>query len=519
MIYLKNIMYCVLLLIASGNSYSQKNSSVSSIQISSESPVTPVFKGLTTNPVLRIRMYVPPGVGEVSSSIIKVRLNESGLKNIERIETFFNGSEPVFAADNRISTFVPTSITSEIPFEQVFKPGLNYVWFSITLKEIAAVDDKIEFDATAIVDSQGKPLLVKKESSLPPKRIGIAVRKAGDNGVHTYRIPGIITTDKGTLIAVYDIRYDKSGDLPGNIDVGMSRSTDGGKNWSPMKVIMDMGEPNANNGVGDPSILFDPVTKKIWVSALWSKGNRSIAGSQQGLTPDETGQFAMVSSSDDGVTWTQPYSITTQVKNPVWKLFFPGPGNGIAMQDGKIVFPAQYWDTTHMPHSTLVYSEDHGQTWKSGIGAKRNTTESQIVETTPGTLMLNMRDNRGGFRSIATTNSLGKEWLEHHTSYKALRDPVCMASFIKAEVNLKGEKKNILFFSNANSPTARIDITIKASLDLGESWVPSNQLLIDERRTFGYSALTKIDNNTIGLLYEGIRDLYFIRIPVNEIIK
>jgi sialidase-1 len=130
-----------------------------------------------------------------------------------------------------------------------------------------------------------------------------------------------------------------------------------------------------------------------------------------------------------------------------------------------------------------------------------------------------MRDNRGGFRSIATTNNLGKEWLEHHSSYKALRDPVCMASFIKAGVNLKGEKKNILFFSNANSPIARIDITIKASLDLGESWLPSNQLLIDERRTFGYSALTKIDDNTIGLLYEGIRELYFIRIPVNEIIR
>jgi sialidase-1 len=448
-----------------------------------------------------------------------MKLNEAGLKNIDRIETYFNGSEPVFIADNRVGTITPSSATFEIPFKQALQPGLNYVWFSITLKENAGLDDKIEFDVTGLVDSYGKAITIKNESATRFKRIGIAVRKAGDNGVHTYRIPGIITTDKGTLIAVYDIRYEKSGDLPGNIDVGMSRSMDGGATWSPMKVIMDMGEPHANNGVGDPSILFDPVTKKIWVSALWSKGNRSIAGSQQGLTPDETGQFAMVSSSDDGVSWTQPYSITTQVKNPAWKLFFPGPGNGIAMQDGKIVFPAQYWDSTHMPHSTLVYSEDHGQTWKSGIGAKRNTTESQLVETVPGTLMLNMRDNRGGFRSIATTNNVGKEWLEHHTSYKALQDPVCMASFIKAEVRLKGQKKNILFFSNANSPTARINITIKSSLDFGENWLPSNQLLIDERRTFGYSALTKIDDNTIGLLYEGIRDLYFIRIPVNEIIR
>jgi sialidase-1 len=199
---------------------------------------------------------------------------------------------------------------------------------------------------------------------------------------------------------------------------------------------MDMGAPHENNGVGDPSILFDPVTKKIWVSALWSKGNRSIAGSKPGLTPDETGQLALVSSGDDGLTWTQPSSITPQVKNPAWQLFFPGPGNGITMQDGKIVFPAQYWDSAHIPHSTLVYSEDHGETWKSGIGAKRNTTESQLVETQPGTLMLNMRDNRGGFRSVAITKSMGKEWVEHHTSYKDLRDPICMGSFIKGTLHL-----------------------------------------------------------------------------------
>src|SRR5690606_7594931 len=126
------------------------------------------------------------------------------------------------------------------------------------------------------------------------------------------------------------------------------------------------------------------------------------------------------SSTDDGLTWSKPYSITSQVKNPEWRLFFPGPGNGIAMADGKIVFPAQYWDAVKMPYSTLVYSDDHGKTWKSGVGAKSNTTESQLVETTPGTLMLNMRDNRGKFRSVATTTDMGQTWTEHATSYNAL---------------------------------------------------------------------------------------------------
>lgn len=488
----------------------------SDVQITSSAPFVPVLRGLDHNPLLRLRIYVPAGSEQPIQNIVAT-LNEGGINNISKLDVYFTGSEPNFSATNSIATIVPSSKTFEIPFNKSLKPGLHYIWFSAKLKEDADMDARIELRATAVTDG-GRRLAIKEEAGEYNKRIGVAIRKAWDDSVHTYRIPGIITTDKGTLIAVYDIRYKHSGDLPANIDVGMSRSTDGGQTWEPMKIIMDMGAPHENNGVGDPSILFDPVTKKIWVSALWSKGNRSIAGSKPGLSPDETGQFVLVSSSDDGLTWNQPYTITPQVKNPAWKLFFPGPGNGIAMQNGTLVFPAQYWDADHMPHSTLVYSSDHGATWKSGVGAKSNTTEAQLVETTPGTLMLNMRDNRGSFRSVATTTDMGQNWVEHHTSYKALIDPVCMASFIRAGVNVNGRNQDVLFFSNVASQTARVDMTVKASMDMGETW-SSQHLLIDERRSFGYSALTKIDNNTLGLLYEGSRDLYFVRIPVSEVVK
>jgi sialidase-1 len=266
--------------------------------------------------------------------------------------------------------------------------------------------------------------------------------------------------------------------------------------------------------------LFDPIAKRLWVSALWSKGNRSIAGSLPGLSPDTTGQFVVVSSDDDGRTWTTPKTITPEIKDPKWHIFFNGPGNGIAMQDGKLVFAAQYWDEAKMPFSTIIYSEDRGTTWKGNIlGPKSNTTESQVVETTPGKLMLNMRDNRGRFRSVATTTNMGNTWTEHGTSYNALPDPVCMGSFIKANVNVSGAAKDILFFSNPNTSSGRYNITIKASSDLGETWPKNNQLLIDERQCYGYSSLTRIDANTVGLLYEGTRDLYFVKVPVAEIMK
>jgi len=489
------------------------------IRASAYSPAVPVLKGLTANPVLRVAVSIPSGNGEQQYKKIICTLNTEAISSVQKVDVYLTGGEP-FSTANPVTSVNPSAASFDIGVNLNLKPGIHFIWFSIVLKNDASIDNKIELQCTKLIDNVGKQLTVKQDNSVYAKRTGVAIRKANDDNVNTYRIPGIATTDKGTLLSVYDIRYNNSADLPGNIDVGLSRSTDSGRSWQPMKIIMDMGAPHENNGVGDPSILFDPVTKKIWVAALWSKGNRSIAGSLPGISPDTTGQFVLVSSADDGLTWSAPYTITPQVKNPAWRLFFNGPGSGIAMQDGKLVFAAQYWNETKIPYSTIIYSDDHGANWKGKInGPKSNTTESQVVETTPGTLMLNMRDNRGSFRSVATTTNLGTTWTEHSTSYTALPDPVCMASIIKARVKVKGTMKDVLFFSNANTKSGRYNITIKASLDLGQTWLPANQLLIDERQCYGYSSLTKIDDNTIGLLYEGSKDLYFVKVSVNEIIK
>ena len=506
----------LLLVIAS---FALKALPLKGISITASSPVVPVLKGLESNPLLRVLIYIPAGEKEISFKKITAKLNPAALQSIEKIDVYFTDQEPLFAAKNKLITVNPSAVDQSFDLDIKLKPGMHYIWFSAKLKDQADIDSKIEFHVNQIEDANAKKYAVTETGIGFVKRLGIAVKKAGESGINTFRIPGIATTDKGSLITVYDVRYKNSGDLPGNIDVGMSRSTDGGKSWQPMKVIMDMGEPNENNGVGDPAVLFDPVTKKIWVAALWSKGNRSIAGSKPGLSEDVTGQLVLVSSDDDGLTWSAPKSITKDTKDPAWNLFFNGPGSGIAMADGKLVFAAQYWDENAMPYSTLVYSTDHGLTWKTEDGPKPNTTESQIIETTPGVLMLNMRDNRGSFRSVATTADLGKTWTEHHTSYNALQDPICMASFIKANVLVKGKQKEVVFFGNNNTQANRYNLTIQARLDLGESWNSKNELLVDDRKFFGYSSLTKIDDQTIGFFYEGWKDLYFVRIPVSEIVK
>lgn len=492
--------------------------SVPVIKADAYAPVAPLLKGLPANAYLRIAVQVFSGNAVQDYRNIQCSINQAGLANIKQLNVYYCGEN--FSATNLVGSIIPSSASFNLPVTMSLSPGMHYIWISAVLKDEVALLDKIELHAEKLIDASSKTLTINQGSSNYVKRIGVAVRKAGDNNVNTYRIPGITTTDKGTLIAVYDIRYAGSGDLPGNIDVGMSRSADGGLTWEPMKVIMDMGAPHENNGVGDPAILFDPVTHTIWVAALWSKGNRSIAGSGPGLTPEETGQLVLVSSSDDGLSWSAPSSITPQVKQPSWNIFFNGPGSGIAMQNGQLVFAAQYWNEAKVPYSTLIYSDDQGASWKGKIaGPKSNTTESQLVETNSGTLMLNMRDNRGGFRSVATTSNMGTSWTEHPSSFNALPDPVCMGSLIKAPVMLGAVQKEVLFFSNPNSSSVRNNITVKASLDLGMTWLPANQLLIDERTCYGYSSLVRVDAQHLGLLYEGVRDLYFVKLPVNEILK
>ena len=344
-----------------------------------------------------------------------------------------------------------------------------------------------------------------------------------DDQSHTYRIPGLVRTPKGTLIAVYDIRWKNSGDLQGDIDVGVSRSLDNGQTWLPMQKAIDMGEwgglSETENGIGDPAILVDEQTGRIWVAALWLHGKKGKAAwwaSQPGITPQETGQFILAYSDDEGATWSEPINITQQVKKPEWFLCFNGPGMGIMKKDGTLVFPAQFKDKDQVPHSTIIYSKDRGKTWHIGTGAKSKTTESQVVELADGSLMLNMRDDRGGSRSVAVTRDLGQTWEEHVSSRSALPESVCQASIIR--VTLKDGRQALAFFNPATT-RGRHHMTLKLSFDEGKTWPEKYHTLLYEPGTYGYSCLTQIDPATLGVLYEGTGDLYFQLIDLNKVIK
>ena len=431
-------------------------------------------------------------------------------------------------------------INNTITGSKKLSEGIHNFMLALSVKSSIDISGLIAIESIECEFADGTVFQQSNKDNDLTWRLGNVVRAANQDNCHTYRIPGLVTTNEGTLIAVYDNRYNSKKDLQEDIDVGMSRSTDGGQTWEPMKVIMDMGEwggqPQQLNGIGDPCVLYDHHSHSIWVAALWLNGSAPDKmawwDSKPGMKPGETGQFVISKSTDDGLTWSEPLNITEQIKDPTWQLLLQGPGRGITLEDGTLIFPAQFKEDIGAKaldggpftcHSTIVYSKDQGSTWQIGTGAKDNTTEAQVATLSDGSLMLNMRDDRNrkdksktNGRAVSVTKDLGTTWEKHVTSNSVLQESNCMASLISSKIEVNGEMKHVLFFSNPNNKHARANMTIKASLDDGLTW--PYVLELNEAKGFGYSCLSMIDENTIGILYEGVRDLYFQKIAIDQII-
>lgn len=366
-----------------------------------------------------------------------------------------------------------------------------------------------------------------------PVYIGSIVTKSnlkidGERACGYFRIPGIVRTTKGNLIAIFDNRYNHAGDLPADITVGASISSDNGNTWSPIKTILDYkGKDIAGNdltggqGVGDVAILVDPSNGWIWVLGMRSPNSGlPIQTSKTGtLAPSNLGQLYLTCSKDEGQTWSAPRNITAAVKRlgdpdtQGWGLIFQGPGAGIAMANGTLVFPAQIWGDT--PGAALIYSKDHGQTWTSSKAFKEGGSESTVAQLPNGDLLLNTRDAKGsegklgqiGFRATGLTRDLGETWETLETT--PLRQPWgCQGALLSLGDDL--------YFSNPNASRARDHMSLRVSSDGGKSW--NEGLVYDIRKCAGYSSICPIDDRTIGVLYEGNCDfLYFLAIPIADV--
>jgi sialidase-1 len=536
------IIGLVMLMLSCSNAINDVITDVEQFQV-------PVLKGIQNNPVLQIKLH-NTGHEEISISGFNLNLDgTSNLEDVQAIRVFYASKKKNFEKAALFGQEMPPGPLVNYTGEFILA-DTAYFWVAVELSENANLHNKIQINCKEIQTNQG---MVKLQPANQDKslRIGVALRKHMDDNVDTYRIPGLTTTNNGTLLAVYDIRHNSYRDLQEHMDIGLSRSVDGGNTWEPMRNVLDMGEwgglPQKYNGVSDANILVDRNTNTVFVAGLWMHGvldkdgnwieglteesddwehQWKNKGSQPGFGVKETSQFLLTKSTDDGKTWSEPINITRMCKKREWWLWAPAPGHGITLEDGTLVIPTQGRDATGYPFSNITWSKDGGETWQTSNPAYHNTTESMAVQLSDGTVMLNMRHNdnknntsENNGRAIAITDDLGETWDEHLTSRNALIEPRCMASLHRHTYIENGEQKSILLFSNPNSKTTRHRMTIKVSFDDGMTWPEKYWMLLDEQKSKGYSCLTSIDENTIGILFEGSRaDMTFMMITLSELL-
>ena len=312
----------------------------------------------------------------------------------------------------------------------------------------------------------------------PPTQIEIF--RAGEGGYHSYRIPALIATPKGTLLAFCEGRKNSGGDA-GDIDVLLRRSFDRGKTWSPVQKVADMGVDT----IGNPTPVMERKTGTIF---LLLTGNPGAATERQitEAAPGAVRSVWITRSTDEGASWAPPVDITAQVKRPDWTWYATGPGNGIQLRSGRLVIPCD-----HNGRSHVIYSDDRGATWKIGGIAEDKTNESAVAELKDGSLLLNMRSYHGKHRrAIQRSRDRGLTW-SPLVFDEALIEPVCQASLISI-----GHGR--LLFANP-AATTRSHLTVRLSKDGGASWTASRLLY---EGPSAYSSLAKLSRGTIGLLYE-----------------
>jgi len=325
----------------------------------------------------------------------------------------------------------------------------------------------------------GVVLAAASPSAQAPPQLDIF--RAGEGGYHTYRIPALIVSAKGTLLAFCEGRRNSASDT-GDIDLLLRRSFDGGKTWAAVQKIADM----AQDTVGNPAPVLD---RKSGAILLLATSNPGTVTERQTGPRDRT--VFLLRSTDDGATWSQPAEITAQVKKTDWTWYATGPGNGIQLRGGRLVIPCDHNAAGGVRYSHVIYSDDRGATWKIGGIAEEKTNESAVVELKGGELLLNMRSYHGrNRRAVQRSKDGGLTWGPLRLD-ETLIEPVCQASMIT-------DTKGRVLFSNP-AATTRTRMTLRISVDGGHTWAASRVI---HEGPAAYSALAMLRGGAIGLLYE-----------------
>ena len=319
---------------------------------------------------------------------------------------------------------------------------------------------------------------------------------AGQDGVHTYRIPAMVLSPSGAVLVFCEARKQSISDASPT-DMVLKRSLDGGKTWLPMQTLV-RGE--GTDALMNPVAVVDRATGTVFL--MCCNTNRKTRGEHR--------RHLLLSSRDDGVTWSAPEDIGGRIAG-YDDTFVPGPGCGIQTRTGRLVVPGytspEKIDAKNEQgfRSRVIYSDDGGKTWRMGKPVDNHTNESQVVELADGRLMLNMRQGTGqSCRAVAISKDGGETWGPVFWD-RALNECPCQASILRHSSADK-DGRSIIVFANPDNAGERYGVvertkmTVRLSYDEAQTW-PVKKLI--HAGPSSYSGLVRFPNGDVGLVFEG----------------
>ena len=341
--------------------------------------------------------------------------------------------------------------------------------------------------------------------------------KQNEGGYVMYRIPGIVVTGKGTVIAYTEARKYSGNDWD-SIDIVMRRSTDGGRTFSPQRVIAHAPNvPRSTVAIERKQAKPDDITYNNPVAIADRDGTLHF------LFCREYMRVFYMRSEDDGVTFSQPVDITQAFDSYrtkfAWRVAATGPGHGIQLKKGRLVVPIWLALGTggnghHPSVNGTIFSDDHGKTWHAGDIAVQNTpetpgpNETTAVQLVNGEVMLNVRTTSDKNRRLIVTSKDGAHGWSTPRYQEDLPDSICFASILRLSTRKNGGKNRIIFSSPDSLTRAdgkqlvnkdRKNLTVRLSNDEGKSWTVKRAI---EPASSGYSDLAASADGTIFCLYE-----------------
>ncbi|MFI2716142.1 exo-alpha-sialidase [Streptomyces collinus] len=348
--------------------------------------------------------------------------------------------------------------------------------------------------------------------------------RAGQEGYAGFRIPAVVATGTGDLLAFCEGRVGSRDDF-GNIDIVLKRSTDGGRTWGPLQVAARNGDALAGNPA--PVVLG---TGRVLLVHVRNAALATEDAIRRGKVSAADGRRVWVQHSDDeGRTWSAPREITQQTKRPEWRWYATTPGHAIQLSTGRVVVPANHsLPPTGTDNGTegryngghCLLSDDEGATWRIGYVDDNpdgyiNANETTAAELPDGRLYFNTRNDSPspGTRADAHSADGGQTLVKPFRPQAGLTAPVCEAAVLQLR------DPDLLLYSGPADPGFRALMTIRASTDAGTTWRPAYTV---DGLPAAYSDLVRVDAGTVGLLYEtgdfgAYETITFRRVPVTEL--